>query len=50
MLEIHNSMEMVMGIRKMYKIEGAVSTKDSFLPFFMKRSILFFPKTDSSEA
>ena len=42
--EIHDNVEMVMGIKNVYEI-GVISTRDSCL-HFLNRSISFFPKTD----
>ena len=40
--EIHNNVDMVMGIRDVYEIEGIINTGDSDL-YFLKESIPFFP-------
>ena len=43
--ESHDNMNMVMGVKNMYYIEGVLSTRELYL-HFLNRSIPFFPKMD----
>ena len=43
--EMHVNLDMVIGIKNVYEIEGVISTRDSCL-HFLSRSIPFFPKID----
>ena len=44
--EIHYNIDMVMGIKNVYKTEEVISTRDLCL-HFQNRSIPFFPKRDA---
>ena len=43
--ETHGYVDMVIGIKNVYEIEGVLSTRNSCL-HFLKRSTPFLPKTD----
>ena len=41
--EIHENVDLVLGIKNLFKLEGVIDSWDSCLSF-LNRSILFFPK------
>ena len=43
--EIHDNVDMVMGMKIMYEIKGIISSRD-FCIHFLNRSILFFPRME----
>ena len=44
-LEIHDTVDTIMGVKNVYEIEGIISPRDSCLPF-LNRSIPFLSRTD----